>query len=104
MWARAVKIGWRHLSRFQDGEPVVLLFTDGSAALLTGANAQQRVVFLKDPTAPEGVPPTAVDELRLREVWSGEAILIRATRVRTNPTPRSVSLGSLASLPASAEL
>ena len=83
MWARAVKIGWRHLSRFQDGEPVVLLFTDGSAALLTGANAQQRVVFLKDPTAPDGAPPTAVDELRLREVWSGEAILIRATRVRT---------------------
>jgi ATP-binding cassette subfamily B protein len=83
MWARAVRIGWRHLSRFQDGEPVVLLFTDGSAALLTGANAQQRVVFLTDPTAPEGIAPTAVDELRLREVWSGEAVLIRATRVRT---------------------
>ena len=47
------------------------------------ANAEQRVVFLKDPAAPEGLPPTAVDELRLREMWSGEAILIRATRVRT---------------------
>jgi ATP-binding cassette, subfamily B, bacterial HlyB/CyaB len=80
MWARAVKIGWRHLFRFQDAGPVVLLFADGSAGLQTGANAEQRVVFLKDPNAPEGAPPVAVDELRMREVWNGEAVLLRAAR------------------------
>jgi ATP-binding cassette subfamily B protein len=80
LWARAVKIKWRHLFRFQDTGPVVLLFTDGSAGLLTGVNAEQKVVFLKDPNAPEGTPAVAVDELRIREVWNGEAVLLRATR------------------------
>ena len=82
MWARAVKIPWRHLFRFQDTGPVVLLFADGSAALQTGADVQQKVIFLKDPNAPEGTPAVAVDELRLREVWNGEAVLLRATRGR----------------------
>src|SRR5580704_18119415 len=41
MWSRAVRIRWRHLLRFQEGEPVVLLFTDGTAGLLAGANAER---------------------------------------------------------------
>ena len=82
MWARAVKIPWRHLFRFQQTGPVVLLFADGSAALQIGADVQQKVIFLKDPNAPEGTPAVAVDELRLREVWNGEAVLLRATRGR----------------------
>jgi len=82
MWARAVKIRWRHLFRFQDTGPVVLLFADGSAGLETGADVQQNVIFLKDPNAPEGTPAVAVDELRFREVWNGEAVLLRATRGR----------------------
>jgi len=45
MWARAVKISWRHLFRFQDTGPVVLLFVDGSAGLQTGANAEQKWSF-----------------------------------------------------------
>ncbi len=36
MWARAVRLRWRQLLRFQDTGPVVLLFADGSAGLLTG--------------------------------------------------------------------
>jgi subfamily B ATP-binding cassette protein HlyB/CyaB len=80
MWSRAVRIRWRHLLRFNDTGPVVLLFTDGSAGLLTGANAAQMVVYLKDPYAPASVAPVAVDELRLSQVWAGEAVLLRATR------------------------
>jgi ATP-binding cassette, subfamily B, bacterial HlyB/CyaB len=38
------------------------------------------VVFLRDPMAPEGEAPVPVDELRLSGVWSGEAVLLRATR------------------------
>ena len=80
MWSRAVRLRWRHLLRFQDTGPVVLLFTDGSAGLVTGANPQQMVVHLQNPYAPPGKPPIAVDELRMSEVWAGDAVLLRASR------------------------
>jgi ATP-binding cassette subfamily B protein len=80
MWSRAVRIRWRHLLRFHDTGPVVLLFTDGSAGLLTGANPEQNVVFVRDPFAPPGIAPVAVDELRISAVWAGEAVLLRANR------------------------
>jgi len=80
MWSKAVRIRWRHLLRFHDTGPVVLLFTDGGAGLLTGANAEQKVVLLTDPHAPAGAAPVAVDELRLSQVWAGEAVLVRASR------------------------
>ena len=80
MWSRAVRLRWRHLMRFQNTAPVVLLFNDGSAGLLTGTNAEHKVVFIKDPCGPAADPPVPVDELRLAEVWSGEAVLLRASR------------------------
>jgi ATP-binding cassette, subfamily B, bacterial HlyB/CyaB len=80
MWSRAVRIRWRHLFRFQETGPVVLLFEDGGAGLLVGANAEERVVHVKDPYAPAGTTPVAVDELRLAQVWAGEAVLLRANR------------------------
>jgi ATP-binding cassette subfamily B protein len=80
MWSRAVRVRWRHLLRFKDTGPVVLLFKDGSAGLLTGANASQMVVFLKSPYAPAGAAPVAVDELRLAQVWAGKAVLLRGSR------------------------
>jgi len=80
MWSRAVRLRWRHLMRFQNTGPVVLLFTDGTAGLLTGINTEHQVVFIKDPTALASDPPVPVDELRLSEVWAGEAVLLRANR------------------------
>jgi ATP-binding cassette, subfamily B, bacterial HlyB/CyaB len=80
MWSRAVRTRWRHLLRFNDTGPAVLLFKDGSAGLLTGADATRMVVFLKDPSAPASAAPVAVDELRLSQVWAGEAVLLRASR------------------------
>jgi subfamily B ATP-binding cassette protein HlyB/CyaB len=80
MWSRAVRIRWRHLFRFQETGPVVLLFEDGTAGLLTGANAEQHVVYIRDPFAAAGTAPIAVDELRLSEAWAGEAVLLRANR------------------------
>jgi ATP-binding cassette, subfamily B, bacterial HlyB/CyaB len=82
-WSRAVRIRWRHLLRFQDAGPVVLLFADGSAGLLTGANPAERFVFIANPCAPAGTPPVAVDELRLAEIWTGQAVLLRAARNAT---------------------
>ena len=80
MWARAVRLRWRHLMRFGNSAPVVLLFNDGSAGLLTGINSEHKVVFIKDPTGPAADAPVPVDELRLAEVWSGDAVLLRANR------------------------
>ncbi|HUB49041.1 MAG TPA: peptidase domain-containing ABC transporter [Acetobacteraceae bacterium] len=80
MWARAVRLRWRHLMHFNNTGPVVLLFTDGTAGLLTGINLEHNVVFLKDPRGPSAENPVPVDEMRLNEVWSGEAILLRANR------------------------
>lgn len=75
-----MRLRWRNLLGLQETGPVILLLNDGSAALLTGADADQKVVYLKDPQAPESAAPVAVDELRLSEVWTGEALLMRATR------------------------
>jgi ATP-binding cassette subfamily B protein len=80
MWSRAVRIRWRHLLRFNDSGPVVLLFNDGSAGLLTGASREQGVVFLKDPGVPSSAAAVALDDLRLSQVWSGEAVLLRQSR------------------------
>jgi subfamily B ATP-binding cassette protein HlyB/CyaB len=80
MWARAVRLRWRHLLRFHNSAPVVLLFNDGTAGLLTGVNTEHNVVFIKDPAAPAAEAPVPVDELRLNEVWSGDAVLVRAAR------------------------
>jgi ATP-binding cassette subfamily B protein len=82
MWSRAVRIPWRHLLRFQETGPVVLLFNDGSAGLVIGANPRQMVVSLQDPYAAPGTPPVAVDELRMSEVWAGDAVLLRASRTQ----------------------
>lgn len=80
LWARAVRLRWRDLLHFQDTGPVVLLLSDNSAALMTGAKSAERVVYLTNPCAPPGTPPVAVDELRLSQNWAGEAVLLRAAR------------------------
>jgi ATP-binding cassette subfamily B protein len=80
MWARAVRLRWRQLMRLHDAGPVVLLFNDGGAGLLVGANAEHNVVILQNPRAAAGEGGIAVDRLRLERVWSGEAILLRAAR------------------------
>ncbi len=80
LWSRAVRLRWRNLLALQDSGPVILLLNDGSAALLTGADPDQKIVYLKDPQAAESAAPVAVDELRLSEVWGGETLLVRANR------------------------
>jgi subfamily B ATP-binding cassette protein HlyB/CyaB len=80
MWSRAVRIRWRQLLKLTDSGPIVLLFTDGAAALMTGASPARMVIQLKDPSEPAGAPSVEVDELRLAQVWAGEAVLLRAAR------------------------
>jgi len=59
---------------------VVLLFTDGGAGLLMGVNAKRKVVVLNDPRTAASEAGIMVDELRLEQVWSGEAVLLRSRR------------------------
>ncbi len=80
MWSRAVRIGWRHLTKFNEFEPVVLLFADGSAAILVGVAADTRAVRLRSATSIADAPAVEVDELRLSRVWDGDAILLRGMR------------------------
>jgi ATP-binding cassette subfamily B protein len=80
MWSRALRLRWRNLMHLGNTGPVVLLFSDGTAGLLTGANPEARFVALKDPRAPEADPAIMVDEMRLNEVWNGETILLRTER------------------------
>jgi ATP-binding cassette subfamily B protein len=82
MWARALRLRWRHLLGMHDSGPVVLLLKDGSAAIFAGANTDAKVVFLRDPRAPDGERPVPVDEMRLAEVWGGEAVLLRTQRAQ----------------------
>jgi len=76
-------MSWKHLLRLNDTGPVVLLFTDGTAGLFTGADVAQNVILLKNINAPLGAPPTPVDELRLSQVWAGETVLLRASRLQS---------------------
>ena len=87
MWSRALRLRWRHLFTVSGAGPVTLLFNDGSAGLLTGANPEAKIVFIRDPRAPEADPPVAVDEMRLSEVWDGDAVLLRAERSQTEADP-----------------
>lgn len=87
MWSRAVRLRWRHLMGLQGAGPVVLLFNDGTAGLLIGANPEHKIVMVRDPRAPEADPPVPVDEMRLSEVWNGEAILVRAQRGHAEADP-----------------
>ena len=97
MWSRAVRIRWRQLLKLTDSGQIVLLFTDGSAALMTSASPTKMVIQLKDPFEPAGAPSVEVDELRLAQVWVGEAVLLRAAR-GTVPMDRLFNLRWLVDL------
>ncbi len=80
LWARAVRLRWRSLMKLDGTAPVVLLLNDGGAGLLVQSDAARNVVWMRDPLAPSDEAPVPIDELRLSQVWSGEALLIRAAR------------------------
>jgi ATP-binding cassette, subfamily B, bacterial HlyB/CyaB len=80
LWSRAVRLSWRQLVGLIDAGPLVLLFGDGSAALMTGVRSSKNVVEITSPTATAGASMVEVDELRLSQIWAGEAVLLRASR------------------------
>jgi subfamily B ATP-binding cassette protein HlyB/CyaB len=80
MWAKGVRLKWQQLLRLESTGPVLLLMKDGGAVLMTEADSARNVIFVKEPTVVGGGVAIPVDELRLSQVWEGEAILIRPRR------------------------
>lgn len=78
--AKGMRLKWRYLIRLYNSPPVVLMFKDGSAGLMVGVNPKKRIVFLRDPLGKETDAPIAVDELRLRQAWTGDVLLVKANR------------------------
>ena len=86
--AKASRLVWGQLLRLSavaTGQmaPVVLLFDDGTAGILVGADAGRAIVWVRDPRS-NGLDAVAVDRLRLSQLWSGEAILVRRPRAETD--------------------
>jgi HlyB family type I secretion system ABC transporter len=80
MIAKAMRLKWRHIVRMQEQPPLVLLFRDGSAGVMVGADPTRNIVWLKDPLRNDAEPAVAVDELRLQQVWTGDVVLVRRAR------------------------
>ena len=87
--AKASKLAWAQLLRLTEAagagpvNPVVLLFTDGSAGVLVASDVARNIVWIRDPRS-SGHDAVAVDRLRLSQLWSGEAILVRRPRVSSD--------------------
>ena len=84
LWCRAVRMRFSQILKVEAASPVVLLLRDGSAAILSTVDPARNIIWVKDPRAPSGDPPVAVDELRLSQVWGGETLLLRAVRDLTD--------------------
>ena len=81
--ARAIRLKWRYLVRMHDTPPVALMFKDGSAGLLVGADPARNLVWLRDPMGSDGDVPVAVDELRLSQVWTGDVVMVARSRTQS---------------------
>jgi len=94
--ARESRLNWRRLRKLGGTGPVVLLLNDGGAALMMRGDKPRNIVWVRDPSIPRDQDGVPVDELRLRQVWSGEALLI--SRRETSPADARLGLGYLVRL------
>jgi HlyB family type I secretion system ABC transporter len=95
LWARGAHVTFRQLLKIDDPAPIILLLNDGGAALVTGNTPEQGVLLLRDPRGTTTDAPIPVDELRLKQVWSGAVLLVRASR-ELNEEDQPFNLGMLA--------
>jgi HlyB family type I secretion system ABC transporter len=85
LWARGAHMNFRQLMRIDDPAPIILLLNDGGAALVVGRNRDldnpnHGSLIIRDPRGSSADAPVAVDEVRLKQVWSGAVLLVRAAR------------------------
>ncbi|MFL5285386.1 MAG: peptidase domain-containing ABC transporter [Rhodopila sp.] len=80
LWAKGVRLRWKQLVALDLTAPIVLLLNDGSAVLMVATDKKRNVVLLRHSRLGPTEPPMAADEKTLAEVWSGDAVLLRAQR------------------------
>lgn len=79
LWARAAQLTYRQLMKIESPAPILLLLSDGGAALVVGRDLEHGSMLVRDLNT-RGAEPVPVDELRLSQVWDGTAVLARALR------------------------
>ena len=80
LWARSVQISFRQLMSIDSPAPILLLLSDGQAAVVVGRIRERGLLLVRDPGAFASEPPVQVTELRLKQVWQGTTVLVRASR------------------------
>jgi subfamily B ATP-binding cassette protein HlyB/CyaB len=82
--AKAERVRWKSLFKLQGNAspppPIVLLFKDGTAGLMVGADHGRNLIWVRDPRSAGNEAAVAVDEFRLSQAWGGEVLLIRRVR------------------------
>ena len=79
LWARGARLSFGQLMKIDSPAPVLLLLSEGGAALLVGRDRERGVLLVRDPLAADDAP-IPVAELRLKQVWDGSVLLVRASR------------------------
>jgi ATP-binding cassette subfamily B protein len=76
--ARLIKLDWDDLKHLNKALPVIVKLKTGGAMVLTDVVhlGPRPYVTLRDPDAEEG-SATAIDRMRLEDIWTGEIVLIR---------------------------
>ena len=84
LYAKTDRVRWKALSKLvgsaRPASPVILLFKDGTAGLMVGADPARKIVWIRDPRQSGDEHAVAIDEFRLANAWSGEVLLIRRAR------------------------
>jgi ATP-binding cassette, subfamily B, bacterial HlyB/CyaB len=80
LWSKPVRLSWPQLLSLPVSRPVPLLLNDGSAILLVATDKKRDLVFVRHSRLPSDAPSVALRQSELANVWSGEAVLIRAKR------------------------
>jgi ATP-binding cassette, subfamily B, bacterial HlyB/CyaB len=97
LWAKAVRMPWRQLVALDTSRPVIVLLTDGSAALLVSNDKKRNLVWIRHSQLAQNDPPVAVTEAELSAAWANEVVLIRPRRSAT-PEDAPFSFGWVARL------
>ena len=86
MWSRALRLRWRHLFTVSGNGPVILLFNDGSAGC-SSVPTPNRKSSSSAIRARRGRSAGPGGRNAPDEVWSGEAVLLRAERSQAEADP-----------------